>query len=111
MSKQTLFLAFLFFSSYIFIFTKSIYVFKGKLINASTNTPIESATIYLTREKDSAVLEYTISNKQGAFEFKVAPQNTATILKVSFPELETFHKKYGKRLPSDVRFWNDNSTK
>ena len=102
MSKQTLFLVFLFFSS-LFSFSQNQFVFKGKLINKTNKTPIESATIYLTREKDSAVLEYTISNKQGAFEFKVAPQNTATTLKVSFPELQTFTKSF-ESISSDVDF-------
>lgn len=92
MSKQTFFLILLFFGS-LLSFSQNQFVFKGKIINTTTNTPIESATIYLTREKDSAVLEYTISDNKGAFEFKVAPQNTSTILKVSFPELEIFAKK------------------
>ena len=102
MNKQTLFFAFLFFST-LFSFSQNQFVFKGKLINKTTNTPIESATIYLTREKDSAVLEYTISNKQGAFEFKVAPQNTSATLKVSFPELETFTKSF-ETINNDVDF-------
>lgn len=102
MNKQTLFLAFLFFSS-LFSFSQTQFVFKGKLINKTNNTPIESATIYLTREKDSAVLEYTISNKQGGFEFKVAPQNVLTTLKVSFPELQTFTKSF-ETINNDVDF-------
>ena len=102
MNKQTLFLAFLFFST-LFSFSQNQFVFKGKLINKTNNSPIESATIYLTREKDSAVLEYTISNKQGAFEFKVAPQNTSATLKVSFPELETFTKSF-ETINNDVDF-------
>jgi len=92
MNKQSLFLVLLFFGS-LLSFSQNKHVFKGKLINQITKLPIESATIYLTREKDSTVLEYTISNKQGSFEFKVASQNTPTILKVSSPELETFTKK------------------
>jgi hypothetical protein len=102
MSKQNLFLVFIFFST-LFSFSQNQFIFKGKLINKTTKTPIESATIYLTREKDSAVLEYTISNKQGAFEFKVAPQNTSTTLKVSFPELEIFTKNI-QTINNDVDF-------
>lgn len=102
MSKQTPFLVLFFFAT-LLSFSQNKFVFKGKLINKTNNTPIESATIYLTREKDSAVLEYTISNKQGAFEFKVAPQNTSTTLKVSFPELETFTKTL-ETINKDVDF-------
>ena len=102
MKKQSLFLVILFFGT-LFSFSQNQFVFKGKLINQATKSPIESATIYLTREKDSAVLEYTISNKQGVFEFKVAPQNALTTLKVSFPELQTFTKSI-ETINKDVDF-------
>lgn len=102
MKNTHVFLLFLLFTS-VFAFSQNQFSFKGKLINQITKSPIESATIYLTREKDSAVLEYTISNKQGVFEFKVAPQTTATTLKVSYPELTTFTKKM-ETISGDIDF-------
>lgn len=92
MSKNFLF-ALILLSSF-FSFSQNQFTFKGKLVNKTTNVPLESATIYLTREKDSAVLEYTISNKKGEFELKVAPQNSATTLKISYIKLETYKKRF-----------------
>lgn len=92
MSKNFLF-ALILLSSF-FSFSQNQFTFKGKLVSKTTNVPLESATIYLTREKDSAVLEYTISNKKGEFELKVAPQNSATTLKISYIKLETYKKRF-----------------
>ncbi|WP_291274440.1 outer membrane beta-barrel protein [Flavobacterium sp.] len=69
-------------------------IFKGKLIDNTSKVPLESATIYLTREKDSAVIEYTISNKKGEFELKVSPQTSPCTLKIAFLKLETFTKRF-----------------
>jgi hypothetical protein len=58
--------------------------FKGKIIDASSKIPIESATVYLTSVKDSTIVDYTITNKFGAFEIAVKKSNQPLILKVSF---------------------------
>ena len=44
---------------------------KGKVVDVSTKSPIESATVYLSSVKDSTVIDYTITNKLGLFDFKI----------------------------------------
>ena len=36
-----------------------------------TKLPIESATVYLSSAKDSTVIDYTITDKFGKFDFKL----------------------------------------
>jgi hypothetical protein len=43
---------------------------KGKLIDNTTSTAIEEATVYITSVKDSTVIDYTISDKYGDFVFQ-----------------------------------------
>jgi hypothetical protein len=42
---------------------------KGTIVDQDSRVPIESATVYLTNPKDSTVIEYTISQKNGTFDF------------------------------------------
>lgn len=46
--------------------------------------PLESATIYLTTVKDSAVVEYTISDKEGNWEMRTRSKEEPVDLKISF---------------------------
>lgn len=57
---------------------------KGKIIDEKTKLPLESATVYLTSKKDSTVIDYTISEKNGNFEIRTRKSNEAVDLKVSF---------------------------
>ena len=57
---------------------------KGKVIDGTTKLPIESATVYLSSVKDSAVIDYTITNKLGYFDFKFKNINQPVYLKVSY---------------------------
>nr|WP_315200859.1 outer membrane beta-barrel protein [uncultured Flavobacterium sp.] len=43
---------------------------KGKLIDKETSAPIEEATVYLTSVKDSTIIDYTVSDKNGIFKFE-----------------------------------------
>jgi hypothetical protein len=57
---------------------------KGKVIDETTKLPIESATVYLSSVKDSAVIDYTITNKLGNFDLKIKKISQPVFLKVSF---------------------------
>ena len=65
------------FPLFLFLFITSISLaqssitLKGKVIDETTKLPIESATVYLTSVKDSTVVDYTITNKTGNFNFKI----------------------------------------
>ncbi|MCF6130879.1 outer membrane beta-barrel protein [Flavobacterium wongokense] len=67
-----------------FAFSQKSISLKGKVVDETTKLPIESATVYLSAVKDSAVVDYTITNKLGNFEFKIKKINQAVFLKVSF---------------------------
>lgn len=64
---------------------------KGKITD-SDNFPLESATIYLTSVKDSTMVDYTISNKNGNWELKVRKLEKPVFLKVSYVGLAA-HKE------------------
>lgn len=43
---------------------------KGKLMDTAAKAPIESATVSILQAKDSSLVTFTLSNKQGVFEVK-----------------------------------------
>ncbi|MDC1379720.1 carboxypeptidase-like regulatory domain-containing protein, partial [Algibacter sp.] len=42
----------------------------GTIISEEDQTPLEAATVYLERKKDSSLVTYTISDKNGGFELE-----------------------------------------
>ena len=65
-------------------FAQSTVSLKGKVIDPNSKLPIESATVYLTTVKDSAIVDYTITNKLGNFVFKIKKTDKPLYLKVSY---------------------------
>ncbi|MEQ3691148.1 MAG: carboxypeptidase-like regulatory domain-containing protein, partial [Flavobacterium sp.] len=57
---------------------------KGKIIDEITSLPLESATIYLKSINTDAVLDYTISDKNGNFEIKTRKNETSVTFKISY---------------------------
>ena len=51
---------------------------------------MESATVYITTVKDSTVLEYTLTDKNGDFNFSVKKNDKPVFLKVTYIGFETF---------------------
>jgi hypothetical protein len=43
---------------------------RGKILEKNTQVPLESATVYFTAVKDSTVIDYTITDKTGAFKIE-----------------------------------------
>ena len=87
-----------FLSAVVFLFLFSSYgqnfvTVKGKIIDENTKLPLESATVYLTSKKDSTVIDYTISEKNGNFEIRTRKSNEAVILKGSFLGYQNFKKE------------------
>lgn len=66
---------------------------KGKIIDDLSKLPLESATVYLTSKKDSSVVDYTISEKNGNFEIRTRKNTQPLILKVSFLGYENYSKE------------------
>lgn len=93
-------LFFLFVCSFSFAQTFSI---KGKITEDGTKLPIESATVYITSVKDSTVLDYTITDKFGGFNFKIKKISQQVNLKISFIGYETF-KQTLESINKDIDF-------
>ena len=69
---------------------------KGKILKDKTQSPIESATIYLIRSKDSSVVDYTISDKDGIFKLETRKIAENVILKIAGEGYEDFSQKIEK---------------
>ena len=61
------FIGFLFLLLSASMFAQNTVTLKGKIIEDATKLPLESATIYITSVKDSTIIDYTISDKNGNF--------------------------------------------
>jgi hypothetical protein len=71
-------------------FAQNTYSLKGKVIDGLTKSPVESATVYISSAKDSTVIDYTITNKLGNFDFKVKKISQPVYVKVSFVGYDNF---------------------
>lgn len=91
MLKNLTFLIFLLFFSSL-AYSQNI-TLNGKVTN-DYDLPLESATIYLTKVKDSSVIDYTISNKNGNWELKTSKIEEPVYLKVSFVGLSNHNQEY-----------------
>ncbi|WP_299124139.1 outer membrane beta-barrel protein [uncultured Winogradskyella sp.] len=65
----------------------------GTLIAEDSNNPIESATIYLERIKDSTVVSYTISDKEGKFKLQSSTYDKKLNFYVSYVGYKTYLKQ------------------
>ncbi|WP_188048950.1 outer membrane beta-barrel protein [Flavobacterium sp. GP15] len=90
MSKSYAILFFLLCS--LFSHAQEKYTIKGKVIGANDKFPLESATVYFTTVKDSTMLEYTLTDKNGDFILSVKKQEKPVFLKVTYMGFET-HKE------------------
>lgn len=66
------------------IFGQNSISLKGKIIDKNTSVPLESATIYLKSAKDSTLIDYTISDKNGNFAFKTKKMDNPIYFKISY---------------------------
>ena len=73
-----------------FSFAQKTISLKGKIIDEHTKLPIESATVYFSSVKDSTVVDYTITNKLGYFDFKIKKNNQPVYLKVSYVSYQEY---------------------
>lgn len=90
MPKFTLVFVFLFFFSA--SFSQNSVTLKGKITHSELKLPVESATVYLSKSKDSTLIDYTITDKSGQFELKVRKTAEPTFLKISSLGFDDFKK-------------------
>lgn len=58
-------------------------VVKGKLIDKESAAPIEEATVYMTAVKDSSIIGYTITDRNGIFKLETKKSSLPFLLKTS----------------------------
>ncbi|KUJ49941.1 outer membrane beta-barrel protein [Chryseobacterium sp. JAH] len=65
----------------------------GKVSNFEKK-PVENATIYLLKQKDSSIINYTATNREGKFSLKTNEIKEPTVLKIDADKLLSFSKNY-----------------
>ncbi|WP_294822685.1 outer membrane beta-barrel protein [uncultured Flavobacterium sp.] len=65
---------------------------KGKITDTQ-DIPLESATVYLTTVKDSAMVDYTITGKNGQWEIKTRKITQPVFLKISFIGMSDYRQE------------------
>lgn len=77
-------------------FAQNKITLNGKILKENLQSPIESATVYIINPKDSAVVEYTISDKEGLFQLQIKPSAQTLILKIAAEGYEEYSKNFEK---------------
>jgi len=65
----------------------------GSILSEDENIPLESATVYLERVKDSSLITYTISDKNGGFTLEEKTADKSASLYVSYVGYQTYYKQ------------------
>ncbi|MQP25514.1 outer membrane beta-barrel protein [Flavobacterium sp. LMO8] len=84
-------------------FSQNTISLKGKIIDKNTSIPLESATIYLKSVKDSTLIDYTISDKNGNFTIKTKKNENAILFKISYIGYNDYSEKI-ENLKADKDF-------
>lgn len=87
MPKFHFFLFFLFFC--IAAKAQDEFVIKGTVLDVNTQIPLEAATVYFSNVKDSTVLEYTTTDKNGLFKMTSKKYEKPIFLKISYMGYQT----------------------
>lgn len=75
-------------------FAQKAITLKGVVKSKKNQGAIESATVYLQKVKDSTMVDYTITDKNGAFNLKTSPVEEEVYLKISYLRFKDYAKKY-----------------
>ena len=82
------------------VFAQSTITLKGKVIEDASKLPLESATIYITSVKDSTIIDYTISDKNGNFSLATRKITQPVYFKVSFIGFQEYVQKLESMMDS-----------
>ncbi len=75
------------------VFSQNTISIKGKILEKNTQVPLESATVYLTSVKDSTVIDYTITDKNGSFKMETRKVSKPVFLKVSYIGYQSYKQE------------------
>lgn len=65
----------------------------GKILNFEKK-PVENATVYLLKEKDSSIINYTASNREGKFSLKTDDVKEPSFLRIDADKMMPFSKRF-----------------
>lgn len=68
------------------------FLVKGKVIDQLTNEPLQSATIYAERQKDSTLVSYTISDQNGEFILEGKSREEKLTIFITYTGLKSIAK-------------------
>ena len=74
-------------------FAQNSVTITGKIIDENSKLPLGSATVYITSVKDSTVIDYTISDKNGSFTIDTRKIQKPVFLNVSYIGYQNFKKQ------------------
>ncbi|MHC5354387.1 outer membrane beta-barrel protein [Myroides sp. LJL115] len=101
MKKYIILFLVIFYSSS--IGAQNTYSLKGRLVD-SLRSPIEAATVYVSKQKDSTLVEYSLSGQDGSFELKVLPNKEELFLSTSLYGFSTFVQKLKDGVSQTIDF-------
>jgi hypothetical protein len=78
-------------------------VLKGTIVDINTQLPLELATVYFTTVKDSTVIEYATTDKNGAFSIKTKKYDKPVFLKVNYMGYQPYFEEE-KSIPESKDF-------
>ena len=73
-------------------------VVKGTVYDINTQKPLESAMVYFSNVKDSTVIEYTTTDKNGNFKINTKKYEKPILLKINFIGYQTYTEEQNRLL-------------
>src|SRR6478609_7606411 len=73
-------------------------VVKGTVYDINTQKPLESAMVYFSNVKDSTVIEYTTTDKNGNFKISTKKYDKPILLKINFIGYQTYTEEQNRLL-------------
>lgn len=67
---------------------------RGTVLDVNTQLPLELATVYFTTIKDSTVIEYATTDKNGDFRMNIKKYEKPVFLKVNYMGYQTYFEEY-----------------
>ncbi|WP_281235062.1 outer membrane beta-barrel protein [Flavobacterium gelatinilyticum] len=67
---------------------------RGTVLDVNTQLPLELATVYFTTVKDSTVIEYATTDKNGTFRLNMKKYDRPVFLKVNYMGYQTYYEEY-----------------
>ena len=88
-------ITFLFFVLFSYVASaQNSFTIKGTVKSKEANVPLEAATVYVTSVKDSSVIDYSITERNGNFSITVRKQTQPFKLKISTLGYQNYEKQY-----------------